>query len=145
MKNSSPKKLSADSQPTVGRQSANCWPIVGQLSADCRLPLLRKSSASSRPTVGQVSVENPCRIPEMPQLAGKNIAYRREMKLSHLSPPYCFGFFRDQSPRNLLCLGFLGNKPLTIPSHHPRSQEAVVVVVFTAKSEHYQLIFIIGY
>ena len=49
-----------------------------------------------------MSVENPCRIPEKPQLAGKNIAYRREMKLSHLSPPYCFGFFRDQSPRNLL-------------------------------------------
>ena len=24
------------------------------------------------------------------------------MKLSRLSPPYCFGFFRDQSPRNLL-------------------------------------------
>ena len=66
------------------------------------------------------------------------------MKLSHLSPPYCFGFFRDQSPRNRLCLGFLGTKPLTIPSHHPRGQEAVVVVVFTAKSEHCQLIFIIG-
>ena len=24
------------------------------------------------------------------------------MKLSRLSPPYCFGFFGDQSPRNLL-------------------------------------------
>ena len=71
-----------------------------------------------------MSVENPCRIPEKPQLAGKNIAYRREIKLSHLSLPYCFGFLRDQSPRNLLCLGFLGTKPLTIPSHLPRSQEA---------------------
>ena len=43
-----------------------------------------------------MSVENPCRIPEKPQLPGKNIAYRREMKLSHLSPPYCFGFFREK-------------------------------------------------
>ena len=61
-------------------------------------------------------------------------------------------FFRDQSPRNLLCSGFLGTKPLSIPSHHPRSQEAKNL--FTAascsfffeftKSEHYQLIFIIG-
>ena len=39
MKNSSPK---------------NCQPTVGQQSADCRLPLLRKSSASSRPTVGRL-------------------------------------------------------------------------------------------
>ena len=56
MKNSSPKKLSANSWTTVGWQSPNCWPIVGQLSADCRLPILRKISASSRPTVGRMSV-----------------------------------------------------------------------------------------
>ena len=42
VKNSSPKKLSADNRPTVGQQSANCWPIVGQLSADCRLPPFTK-------------------------------------------------------------------------------------------------------
>ena len=62
----------------------------------------------------EVTVENPCRIPEKPQLAGKNIAYRRKMILSLLSPPYCFVFFGDQSLRNLLCLSFLGTKPLTI-------------------------------
>ena len=104
----------ANSRTTVDRQSANCWLIVGQLSADCRLPpstkicqqsadcwqFVGRLSAACRLFVGQVSVKNPCRIPEKPQLAGKNIAYRREMKLSHLSSPYCFGFFRDQSPRN---------------------------------------------
>ena len=95
----------------------------------------------SRTTVGPLSAENPCRIPEKPQLAGKNIAYRREMKLSHLSPPYCFGFFRDQSPRNLLCLGFLGTKPLTIPSHHPRSQEAKNL--FTAASCSFFFFFLL--
>ena len=88
-----------------------------------------------------MSVENPCRIPEKPQLAGKNIAYRREMKLSHLSPPYCLGFFRDQSPRNLLCLGFLGTKPLTIPSHHPRSQEAKNLFTAASCSFFGQLMF----
>ena len=46
------------------------------------------------------------------------------MKLSLFESAILFSFFRDQSPRNLLCLGFLGTKPLTIPSHHPRSQEA---------------------
>jgi len=50
-------RLLANSRPTVGRQSDNCWPIVGQLSADCRLPLLRKSSASSPPTVGRLSAD----------------------------------------------------------------------------------------
>ena len=59
-----------------------------------------------------------------------------------------FRFFRDQSPHNLLCLSFLGTKPLTIPLHHPRSQEAKICLqrllaafffCFT-KSEHYQLV-----
>ena len=61
MKNSSPKKLSADCWPTVGRQStdsrttvdrqsANCWPTVVY-----RLP--RKPSAGSRPTVGRLSAD----------------------------------------------------------------------------------------
>ena len=36
------------------------------------------------------------------------------------------------SPRNLLCLGFLGTTPLTIPSYHPHSQEAKSL--FTAAS-----------
>ena len=69
------------------------------------------------------------------------------MKLSLFESAILFSFFRDQSPRNLLCLGFLGTKPVTIPSHHPRSQEAKnlftaascsVLFCFT-KSEHYQL------
>ena len=140
-------RLLANSRPAVGQQLADSWTTVGRQSTDSRPTVGRLSftafSPSSRPTVGRLSahcwphvgnllVENPCRIPEKPQLAGKNIAYRREMKLSHLSPPYCFGFFRDQSPPKLLCLGFLGTKPLTIPSHHPRSQEAENL--FTAAS-----------
>ena len=49
VKKSSPKNLSADSRPTVGRQLANSRPTgfawnIGYLSAD------------SRPTVGNVSV-----------------------------------------------------------------------------------------
>ena len=41
MKNSSPKKLSADCRPTVDRQqsSVGSRPTVGHLSADCRLDL----------------------------------------------------------------------------------------------------------
>ena len=98
------------------QQSTDCWSTVGQLSADCRLPPFTKIF---------------CRQ----------------------SAAILFMFFRDQSPRNLLCSGFLGTKPLSIPSHHPRSQEAKNL--FTAaycsffwgvtKSEHYQLIFIIGH
>ena len=88
MKNSSFKKLSADCRllpfmKIFCQQLADCWLFVGRLLAACRQ------------FVGQVSVENPCRIPEKPQLSqltGKNIAYRCEMKLSHLSPPYCLGF-----------------------------------------------------
>ena len=36
VKKSSPKNLSADSQPTVGRLSADSWLTVGRLSADRR-------------------------------------------------------------------------------------------------------------
>ena len=119
VKNSSPKNLSVDCWSTVGQLSftafyENLLLTVGRLLAACQW------------FVGQVSVENPCWIPEKPQLAGKNIAYRREMKLSLFESAILFSFFRDQSPRNLLCLGFLGTKPLTIPSHHPRSQEAKI-------------------
>ena len=70
MKNSSPKKLSADCWPTVGRQSADSRPTIGRQLDDSRTTvgrqsancwptvvyrLLRKSSASSRPTVGRLS------------------------------------------------------------------------------------------
>ena len=134
---------------TVVQQSANCHlppftKIFCQQSADCR-PIVGSMSVICWPSVGW--------IPEKLQLAEKNIAYRREMKLSLFESAILFSFFRDQSPRNLLCLGFLGTKPLTIPSHHPRSQEAKnlftaascsVFFCFT-KSEHYQLIFIIGH
>ena len=91
-----------------------------------------------------MSVENPCRIPEKPQLAGKNIAYRRETKLLSLESAILFRFFRDQSPRNLLCLGFLGTKPLTIPSNHPRSQEAKNLFTAASCSFFGQLMFRIG-
>ena len=111
VKNSSPEKLSAD-----------CWPTVVY-------HLLRKSSASSRLTVGRMSVICWPSVGWEPLSNTRKASARREehcistrKKLSHLSPPYCFGFFKDQSPRNPLCLGILGTKPLTIPSHHPRSQ-----------------------
>ena len=74
MKNSSPKKLSANCWPTVGQQLADSRPTVGRQSDDSQTTV-RRQSANCWPIVG--------------------------MKLSHLSPPYCFGFFRDQSPRNL--------------------------------------------
>ena len=35
MKNSSPKKLLANSRPTVGQLSAVCWPTVGRMSVIC--------------------------------------------------------------------------------------------------------------
>ena len=49
MKNSSPKKLSADRKPAVGRVSANCWQTVVYL-------LKRNFSANCRLTVGRMSV-----------------------------------------------------------------------------------------
>ena len=66
MKNSSPKKLSANSRPTNGQQSADCWqkifvkavndsrPTVGRLSANS-WPTVGRQSDDSRPTVGQLS------------------------------------------------------------------------------------------
>ena len=71
MKNSSPKKQSANSRPTVGRQStdsrttvdrqsANCWPTVGRLSLTAfyenLLPAVGRQSADCWPTVGRMSV-----------------------------------------------------------------------------------------
>ena len=130
-------------QPTVGRQSANCSPTVGQLFADSRptvgrlsftafyenrLPTVGRLLAVCRPTVGSMSVI--C-WPSVESLSNtrKASARREEHCLStrnetfSLASAILFRFFRDQSPRNLLCLGFLGTKPLTIPSHHPRDKE----------------------
>ena len=142
MKNSSPKKLSADCHlPPLTKifcqQSADCWPTVGSMSVICR------------PSVGWEPLSN----------SRKASARREENCIStrngtfSLESAILFRFFGDQSPWNLLCFGFLGTKPLTIPSHHPHSQEAKNL--FTAascsflfcftKSEHYQLIFIIGH
>ena len=63
VKNSSPKKLLADCQRTVGQQLADCPPTVGWLLANCWptvvYHLLRKSSANSRPTVGRLSANCP--------------------------------------------------------------------------------------
>ena len=136
MKNSSPKK-----------QSANCWPTVVYR-------LFCQQSADCRQFVGQVSVENPCRIPEKPQLAGKNIAYRREMKLSHLSPPYCFGFFKgpisSQSPMFRFFRYQTPHNPIA-SSSQSRSKKLFTAAscsfffLYFTKSEHYQLIFTIGH
>ena len=64
-------------------------------------------------------------------------------------PPFTKTFCQQSAD----CWLFVGTKPLTIPLHHPRSQEGKNL--FTAascrfffcftKSEHYQLIFIIGH
>ena len=40
VKKSSPKNLSADCRPSVGRLSAVCWPTVGRLLANCYTILL---------------------------------------------------------------------------------------------------------
>ena len=133
-------------QPTVGQQSADSWPTV----VYC---LLRKSSANSRPTVGSMSVICWPSVGWEPLSNTRKASARREEhcistrnETFSLESTILFRFFRDQSPRNLLCLGFLGTKPLTIPSHHPRSQEAKICLqrllaafffCFT-KSEHYQ-------
>ena len=57
VKKSSPKNLSADSQPTVGRLLADSWLTVGCLSADRRPTGFARNkgylSADSGPTVGR--------------------------------------------------------------------------------------------
>ena len=148
VKNSSPKKLSADCRPTVGQQLANSRPTVGRLSAD------------RRPTVGSMSVICWPSFGWEPLSKTRKASARREedcistqKETFSLESAILLRFFRDQSPRNLLCLGFLGTKPLTIPSHHPHSQEAKNLFTVAScsfffcftKSEHYQLIFIIGH
>ena len=106
MKNSSPKKLSANSRPAVGRQLANC-----QLTAVYRL--LWKSSANSRPTVGSMSVICWPSVGWEPLSNSRKVSACREEhciltrnETSSLESAISFRFFRDQSPRNLLCLGF---------------------------------------
>ena len=131
MKNSSPNQQSANSRPTVGRLSfttfyENLLPTVGRLSADC-WQHVGNLLAKCRP-IGWEPLSN----------TRKALARREEHCIStrnetfSLESAILFMFFRDQSPRNLLCSGFLGTKPLSIPSHHPRSQEAKKL--FTAAS-----------
>ena len=121
------RKSSANSQPTVGRLSADCRPTVGSMSVICW------------PSVGWEPLSN----------TRKASAHREEHCIStrnetfSLESTILFRFFRDQSPINLLCLGFLGTKPLTIASHHPRSQEAKNL--FTAAScSFFLLLYWIG-
>ena len=152
MKNSSPKKLSADCWSTVGQQSAHCWLIVGQLSADCHLlpftkifcqqsadcgPFVGRLSADCWPFVGRLSADcwqhignllAKCRLRTPVEYQKSLSSQGRILHIDAKCPPYCLGFLWT----NLLCLGFLGIKPLTIPSHHPHSQEAKNV--FTAAS-----------
>ena len=108
-------------QPTVGRlladchlppftkifcqQSADCWPFVGRLSADC-WQHVGNLLAKCRPTVGRQSADwlrAPVKYQKSLSSQGKNIAYRREMKLSHLSPPYCLCFLGT----NLLAISYV--------------------------------------
>ena len=148
--------------PVMSEKVKNSSPK--KLSADCRLPPFTKifcqQSADCRPTVGSMSVICWPSVSWEPLSNTRKASTRREEhciltrnETFSLESTILFRFFRDQSPLNLLCLGFLGTKPLTIPSHHPRSQEAKNL--FTAascnfffcftKSQHYQLIFIIGH
>ena len=145
VKNSSPKNC----RPTVvyrllRKSSANSRPTVGRLSADCR------------PTVGSMSVIGWPSVGWEPLSNTRKASTRREEhcistrnETFSLESTILFRFLRDQSPLNLLCLGFLGTKPLT-SSSQSRSKKFVysgflqLFFCFT-KSEHYQLIFIIGH
>ena len=93
-------------QPTVGQQSADSWPTV----VYC---LLRKSSANSRPTVGSMSVICWPSVGWEPLSNTRKASARREEhcistrnETFSLKSAILFRFFRDQSPRNLLCLAF---------------------------------------
>ena len=141
--NSSPKKPSADCWPTVGQRLANSWPTAGRLSFtsfyENLLPTVGRLLAVCRATVGSMSVICWPSVGWEPLSNTRKASARREEhcistrnETFSLESAILFRFFRDQSPRNLLCLGFLGTKPLTIPSHHPRSQEAKNL--FTAAS-----------
>ena len=61
VKKSSPKNLSADSQPTVGRLLADSWLTVGRFSADRQPTGFTRNkgylSANSGPTVDQQSAD----------------------------------------------------------------------------------------
>ena len=56
MKKSSPKNLSADCRPSVGRLSAVCWPTVGRLLADC-WPTVGRLLAVCQPFVSQQTAD----------------------------------------------------------------------------------------
>ena len=120
-----------------------CRSTVDQQSANCHLPPFTKifcqQSADCRPTVGSMSVICWPSVGWEPLSNTRKASARREEhcistrnETFSLESTILFRFFRNQSPLNLLCLGFLGTKPLTIPSHHPRSQEAKNL--FTAAS-----------
>ena len=117
-------KLSANSWPTaaVGRQSAknlsdDCWPTVGRLSFTAfyknLLPTVGQLLAVCRPTVGSMSVICWPSVGWEPLSNTRKASARREEhcistrdETFSLKSAILFRFFRDQSPRNLLCLGF---------------------------------------
>ena len=143
-----PKKLSADCWSTVSRQSANCWPTVVYR-------LLRKSSATSRPTVNRLSADCWQHVGNLicwPSVGWEPLpntrkasARREEHRISmqnetfSLESTILFRFFRYQTPHNPIA-----------SSSQSRSKNLFTAAscsfffCFT-KSEHYQLIFIIGH
>ena len=144
--------------PSLSEKVKNSSPK--KMSADCRLPPFTKifcqQSADCRPTVGSMSVICWPSVSWEPLSNTRKASTRREEhciltrnETFSLESTILFRFFRDQSPLNLLCLGFLGTKPLT-SSSQSRSKKFVysgflqLFFCFT-KSEHYQLIFIIGH
>ena len=115
--NSSPKKLSANSWPTVGRLSftafyKNLLPTVGRLLAVCR-PTVGRLSLNCRPTVGSMSVICWPSVGWEPLSNTRKASARREEhcistwnETLSLESAILFRFFREQAPRNLLCLRF---------------------------------------
>ena len=140
-------RQSDDSRPTVDRQSTDSRPTVGRLSADCRSPpstkIFCRQSADCWPFVGRLSAD--C-WPHVGNLLAKCrlrtlVEYQKSLssqgRTLHIDEKWNFLTWVRHIVlvfvgTNLLGLGFLGTKPLTIPSHHPRSQEAKNL--FTAAS-----------
>ena len=151
MKNSSPKKLSADCWPTVDRQSANSWPTVGRQSTDSR-PTVGRLLADCWPTVGRLSFtafyENRlpavgrlltvCRptVGRMSVICWPSVGWEplsKTRKASARREEHCISTRNETfSLEFAIVLVFLGTNLLAIPSHHPRSQEAKNL--FTAAS-----------
>lgn len=147
MKNSSPKNLLADCRlsvsqllanspptvnplsftvlceiflPTISGLSADTWQNAGDVSANCRLNSTFYQHCFTRNgKLFASTVSMPKTVLSLPISAN----YRCEMKLSHLSLPYC--------------LGFLGTNLLTSSSHHPttltspRKSESKLFVTIT--------------